>query len=105
MISYRTPEKRTIPIHHFVKELGDGQYRAAFRAAEENYFNALTNYATKKMVERATSNGKRWAERLNGVEAMTQHNVFSMIEKTRLERTHNGYMQRDGKPSSSKFFA
>ncbi len=35
---------------------------------------------------------------------MTQHNVFSMIEKTRLERTHNDYMQRDGKPSSPNFF-
>jgi glyoxylase-like metal-dependent hydrolase (beta-lactamase superfamily II) len=105
LVRFAREALETIPIHHFVQELGDGRYRAAFRLAEENYFNALTNYATKKMLERVTSNGKRWAERLNGVEAMTQHNVFSMIEKTRLERTHNGYMQRDGKPSSPKFFA
>ena len=55
------------------------------------YFNALTNYGTKRMLQMVTSNGKRWAERLNGAEAMTSHNVYSVIEKTRLERTHNGY--------------
>jgi hypothetical protein len=27
-----------------------------------------------------------------------------MLEKTRLERTHNGYTRRDGTPSSDKFF-
>jgi len=61
----------------------------------------LTNYATQKMLEGVTSNGKRWAERLKGVEAMTQHNVFSLIEKTRLERMHNSY----GEHSSPRFFA
>ncbi len=94
----------TVEIGFFMKQLGNGAHRGAFRAAEENYFNAVTNYVTKKMLEVTTSNGKRWAERLNGVESMTHHNVFSMIEKTRLERTHNGYITRSGKPSSPKFF-
>jgi hypothetical protein len=35
---------------------------------------------------------------------LTKHNVFSMLEKTRLERTHNGYIKRDGTPTSDKFF-
>jgi glyoxylase-like metal-dependent hydrolase (beta-lactamase superfamily II) len=94
----------TVDVEFFTKQLGDGAYKGAFRDAEENYFQALTNYGTKKMLEVVTSNGKRWAERLNGVQAMTKHNMFSMIEKTRLERTHNGYMLRGGKPSSPKFF-
>lgn len=104
LVRFAREALETIPLDYFMKQLGDGRQKAAFRSAEENYFNAMTNFATKKMLERVTSNGKRWAERLNGVEAMTQHNVYSMIEKTRLERTHNGYMKRDGKPSSPKFF-
>jgi hypothetical protein len=31
-----------------MKELGQGAYKGAFRAAEENYFTALTNYVTKR---------------------------------------------------------
>jgi glyoxylase-like metal-dependent hydrolase (beta-lactamase superfamily II) len=93
-----------VEMHYFAKQLDNGPQKAAFRTVEENYLNALTNYGTKKMLECVTSNGKRWVERLNGVEAMTHHNVYSMIEKTRLERTHNGYIKRDGKPSSPKFF-
>lgn len=105
LVRFSREALETVEIEYFVKKLGAGVHRGAFRAAEENYFNAVTNYGTKKMLEVVTSNGKRWAERLNGVEAMTHHNVFSMVEKTRLERTHNGYMTRSGKPSSSKFFA
>jgi hypothetical protein len=84
--------------------LGSGLHKGNFRGAEENYFNALTNYVTKKMLEKATSNGKRWAERLNGADSMTKHNAFSMVEKTRLERSHNGYVLRGGK-KPLKFFA
>src|SRR5574337_1107500 len=94
----------TVDMGYFMRQLGDGPQKGAFRNAEENYFNALTNYVTKKLLERVTSNGKHWAERLNGVEAMSWHNAFSMVEKTRLERTHNGYMTRSGKPSSPKTF-
>ena len=57
-----------------------------------------SNYGTKLMLEAPTSNGKRWAERLNGVEAFTAHNMFAMIEHTRLEKAHGGYMTTKGKP-------
>lgn len=104
LVRFAREALETVDLHYFMRQLGDGAQMGAFRNAEENYFNALTNYGTKKMLERVTSNGKRWVERLNGVEAMTHHNMFSMIEKTRLERTHNGYITRSGKPSSPKFF-
>jgi glyoxylase-like metal-dependent hydrolase (beta-lactamase superfamily II) len=103
LVRFAREALETLPLDYFLKQLGNGRQKGAFRAAEENYLNALTNFATKKMLERVTSNGKRWAERLNGVEAMTHHNVYSMIDKTRLERTHNGYIKRDGQPSSPKF--
>ncbi len=51
-----------------MKALGQGAYKGAFRAAEENYFTALTNYVTKKVLEHKTSNGRPgW----NGSTALT----------------------------------
>jgi hypothetical protein len=38
------------------------------------------------------------------VEVLTRYNAFSILEKTRLERTHNGYIRRDGTPTTGKFF-
>ena len=61
-----------------MKELGQGAYKGAFRAAEENYFTALTNYVTKKVLERKPSNGKTWVERLNGADVMTKNNAFTI---------------------------
>lgn len=103
LVRFSREALETVELEYFIKQLGDGPHKGAFRNAEEAYFNALTNYGTKKMLEVVTSNGKHWAERLNGVEAMTHHNVHSMVEKTRLERTHNGYITRSGEPSSPKF--
>ena len=103
LVRYSREALETIPIEYFQQNM-DGKYRAAFRAVEENYFAALVNYVTKRVLERRTSNGKLWAERLNGADVLTKHNAFSMLEKTRLERTHNGYIRRDGTPSSDKFF-
>ncbi len=88
----------TVELEHFVKDLGDGPYKGAFRAAEENFFSALTNFVTKKVLEVTTSNGKRWAERLNGADVMTKNNAYTMLQKIRLEQSHNGYMRRDGAP-------
>lgn len=51
------------------------------------------NYVTKKTLERKTSNGLPWEGRLNGADVLTKHNAFSILEKTRLERTHNGYIR------------
>nr|WP_319486321.1 MBL fold metallo-hydrolase [uncultured Cohaesibacter sp.] len=84
-----------VELEYFLKELG-GTYKGAFRAAEENYFSAITNLVTKNVLEVTTSNGQRWAERLNGADVMTKNNAYTMIQKIRLEQSHNGYVQRDG---------
>ncbi|MFJ4920306.1 MBL fold metallo-hydrolase [Streptomyces sp. NPDC088725] len=102
LVRYSREALETIPMEYFHESM-DNTYRAAFRAVEENYFAALVNYVTKKTLERTTSNGKRWEERLNGADVLTKHNAFSILEKTRLERTHNGYMRRDGS-APEKFF-
>jgi hypothetical protein len=93
----------TVEIEYFLKQMRDGAYRAAFRWVEEEYFTACTNYTTKKMLEKATSNGKTWAERLNGADVMTKHNAYYMLEKTRLEHHHNGYVKR-GNIRPPKYF-
>jgi len=93
----------TVEVEYFAKQMGQGLYRAAFRWVEEEYFTACTNYVTKKMLEKTTSNGKTWAERLNGADVMTKHNAYFMLEKTRLEKHHNGYVKR-GNIRPPKYF-
>jgi glyoxylase-like metal-dependent hydrolase (beta-lactamase superfamily II) len=87
-----------VDLEYFVKDLGNGPYKGAFRAAEENYFSAITNLVTRNVLEVTTSNGQRWAERLNGADVMTKNNAYTMIQKIRLEQSHNGYVTREGHP-------
>ena len=103
LVRYSREALETIPMEYFHTGM-EGPYKAAFRAVEENYFAALVNYVTKKTLERKTSNGQKWEERINGADVLTKHNAFSILEKTRLERTHNGYIRRDGTPTTGKFF-
>jgi glyoxylase-like metal-dependent hydrolase (beta-lactamase superfamily II) len=51
----------------------------------ENWMNELTNYATKKTLEKKTDNGQTWAERLAGADVMTKYHVYAIIEALRLE--------------------
>ena len=104
LLDFSREALETIEFEYFLKQLGTGPYRAAMRAAEEKYFNVCTNFVTKKMLDKVTSNGKKWPERLNGADVMTKHNAFYVIEKTRLERCHNGYVRR-GNIRPPKFFA
>jgi glyoxylase-like metal-dependent hydrolase (beta-lactamase superfamily II) len=92
----------TIPFEYFIKQLSAPQ-RANFRLAEENYFSACTNWATKRMLEKVDAQGRTWAQRLSGADVMTKHNAYYMIEKTRLERNHNGFIKR-GNVRPPKFF-
>jgi glyoxylase-like metal-dependent hydrolase (beta-lactamase superfamily II) len=51
----------------------------------ENYFNDMTNYVTKQTLEKKTSNGQTWAERLAGADVMTKYHAYSILEALRLE--------------------
>ena len=92
----------TIPVDYFAKQL-TGSQRANFRCAEENFFSACTNWVTKKMLEKKDARGRTWAQRLSGADVMTKHNAYFMLEKTRLEKNHNGYVKR-GNVHPPKFF-
>jgi glyoxylase-like metal-dependent hydrolase (beta-lactamase superfamily II) len=51
----------------------------------ENYLNDLTNYVTKKTLEKKSSNGQTWARRLAGADVMTKYHAYSIVEAMRLE--------------------
>jgi glyoxylase-like metal-dependent hydrolase (beta-lactamase superfamily II) len=51
----------------------------------DNYFNEMTNYATKKVLTKESSNGQTWAHRLAGADVMTKYHVYCIIEALRLE--------------------
>jgi len=51
----------------------------------DNYFNELTNYATKKVLTKKTGNGQTWAQRLAGADVMTKYHVYCILEAMRLE--------------------
>jgi glyoxylase-like metal-dependent hydrolase (beta-lactamase superfamily II) len=98
LVNFARQALQEVPLKYFLKQLGDGPYKGAYRAAEENYFNAITNLATKRVLERTTSDGRKWVERLNGADVMTKNNVATMIDKMRMEQNHNGFMRREGPP-------
>ncbi|WP_261561801.1 MBL fold metallo-hydrolase [Frankia tisae] len=60
----------------------------------ENWINSMVNYATEKTLNKVTSNGQKWPERLAGATVWTKNHAYTVVEATRLERTHNGYQQR-----------
>jgi len=98
LVNFSRAALQEVPLQYFLKQLGSGAYRGAYRAAEENYFNAVTNLATKRVLGRTTSDGRKWVERLNGADVMTKNNVATMIDKMRMEQNHNGFMRREGPP-------
>jgi glyoxylase-like metal-dependent hydrolase (beta-lactamase superfamily II) len=98
LVNFSREALQEVPLKYFLKQLGDGPYKGAYRAGEENYFNAITNLATKRVLERTTSDGRKWVERLNGADVMTKNNVATMIDKMRMEQNHNGFMRREGPP-------
>ena len=45
----------------------------------------MTNYVTKKTLEKVTDNGQTWAQRLAGADVMTKYHAYSVLEALRLE--------------------
>jgi glyoxylase-like metal-dependent hydrolase (beta-lactamase superfamily II) len=68
----------------------------------ETYINSMANEITKRTLSKITSNGKKWTERLAGATSMTKYHAYSIVESTRLERTHKGY-QKKGPIGTNKF--
>ena len=60
----------------------------------ENMMNSGINYVIERMLSMTTSNGQKWAERLAGVTVNTKYHAYTMLESTRLEKTHKGYQKR-----------
>jgi glyoxylase-like metal-dependent hydrolase (beta-lactamase superfamily II) len=63
----------------------------------ENWINSLANYATEKTLTKVTSNGQTWPERLAGASVWTKYHAYTIVESSRLERTHEGYEKVGGK--------
>jgi hypothetical protein len=61
----------------------------------ENYFNEMTNYVTKKVLTKKSSNGQTWAQRLAGADVMTKYHVYCILEALRLEWGFLSKMEKD----------
>lgn len=57
----------------------------------ENWLNVMANYVTGKVLNKVSSNGETWADRLAGATSMTKYHAHTIVESVRLERTHHGY--------------
>jgi hypothetical protein len=60
----------------------------------ENFINSMVNYITDKTLAKVTSNGQTWPERLAGATPFTKYHAYTVMESSRLERTHYGYQTR-----------
>jgi hypothetical protein len=60
----------------------------------ENWMNSMANYITEKTLTKKTSDGRTWPERLAGATPFTKYHAYTVMESSRLERTHHGYQRR-----------
>lgn len=60
----------------------------------ENWINSMANYATKYVLEKRSSNGQLWSERLAGVTTQTKYHAYTVLESIRLERPRPNYRLR-----------
>jgi glyoxylase-like metal-dependent hydrolase (beta-lactamase superfamily II) len=51
----------------------------------DNYLNEVTNWATKRILTKVSSNGQTWMQRLAGADVATKYHVFCIIQSLRLE--------------------
>ncbi|MFI2380347.1 MBL fold metallo-hydrolase [Streptomyces sp. NPDC018964] len=76
-----------------------GSGRGHVLTASENWINSMANYITEKALTKSTSDGRTWPERLAGATQFTKYHAYTVMESSRLERTHHGYQTRgDGGP-------
>jgi glyoxylase-like metal-dependent hydrolase (beta-lactamase superfamily II) len=51
----------------------------------DNYLNEITNWATKQVLTKTSSNGQTWEQRLAGADVATKYHIFCLIQGLRLE--------------------
>ncbi|WP_313011968.1 MBL fold metallo-hydrolase [Brevundimonas sp.] len=69
-----------------------------FWVGTENWINSMTNFATKHVLEKRSSNGQLWSERLAGVTTQTKYHAYTVLESIRLERNRPNYRLKGENP-------
>ncbi|WP_224401711.1 MBL fold metallo-hydrolase [Pseudonocardia sp. ICBG1034] len=64
----------------------------------ENWINSMANHATKYVLEKETSTGQLWWERLAGATSQTEYHAYTVLESIRLERPRPDYRLRGANP-------
>jgi glyoxylase-like metal-dependent hydrolase (beta-lactamase superfamily II) len=57
----------------------------------ENWINSMANFTTKYVLEKQTSDGRLWWERLAGATSQTKYHAYTVLESIRLERPRPNY--------------
>ncbi|AOS63717.1 MBL fold metallo-hydrolase [Actinoalloteichus hymeniacidonis] len=64
----------------------------------ENWINSMANHTTRHVLEKKTSDGRLWWERLAGVSTQTKYHAYTVLESIRLERPRPDYRLRGENP-------
>lgn len=116
-MKYGTPETVAASIEYF-QDVLDGAQAAVDRfsrsdalvsilegagwdkvfSGTENWINSMANFATKYVLEKKSSNGQLWSERLAGVTTQTKYHAYTVLESIRLERPRPNYRLRGENP-------
>ena len=61
----------------------------------ENYLNDVTNWVTKTVLTKTTSNGQTWAQRLAGADVSTKYHIYCILMSLRLESGVHSKMETE----------
>ncbi|MFZ3555908.1 MBL fold metallo-hydrolase [Streptomyces sp. BH055] len=64
----------------------------------ENWISSMANYTTRHVLEKETSDGRLWWERLAGATTQTKYHAYTVLESIRLERPRPDYRLRGENP-------
>jgi glyoxylase-like metal-dependent hydrolase (beta-lactamase superfamily II) len=81
---------RSDALGHIIEGAGPGR----IFVATENWISSMANYTTQYVLEKKTSNGQLWWERLAGATTQTKYHAYTVLESIRLERPRADYRTR-----------
>ncbi|MCK9868837.1 hypothetical protein AB0M72_17015 [Nocardiopsis dassonvillei] len=64
----------------------------------ENWISSMANYTTRHVLDKETSDGRLWWERLAGATTQTKYHAYTALESIRLERPRPDYRLRGENP-------